>query len=197
MSAPAGASRWASAPRTSSRCRRRDRRSRPASRSSRNSPPSWPWPWHSSASTGPPGSHGLSDARAHDTAGMQASRAAGALVAAAGVLCLAGRWGRERPLWLPAALTWIGSGAFVVFDALTVLVNRLVYLFASPPPEADWAPIDTVLVVKVLVGILVGVVGALAISPGLRAAGAGRRTPAARRSRRSPRAAGSGRGRPR
>ncbi|MBI2245333.1 MAG: hypothetical protein HYU55_15840 [Nocardioides sp.] len=143
------------------------------------------------------GSAGLSDARAHDTAGMQAARAAGALVGAAGVLGLAGRWGRERALWLPAALTWIGSGALVVFDALTVLVNRLVYLFATPPPEADWAPIDTVLVGKVLVGVLVGVVGALAISPGSAAAGAGRRTPAARRSRRSPRAAGSGRGRPR
>ena len=144
------------------------------------------------------GLSGLSDARAHDTAGMQAARAAGALVAAAGVLSLAGRWGRERALWLPAALTWIGSGALVVFDALTVLVNRLVYLFAAQPPEADWAPIDTVLVVKVLVGVLVGVVGALAISPRSAAAGARRRTPAARRSSRDRRtAAGSARGRPR
>lgn len=109
------------------------------------------------------GSYGLSDARAHDLAGMQTARAAGAVIAAAGVLGLTGRWGRERPFWLPAALTWVGSGALVAFDVLTVVGNRLFYVFGSQPPEADWAPADTVLVIKVLVGVLAAVVGLLAV----------------------------------
>jgi hypothetical protein len=109
------------------------------------------------------GSYGLSDARAHDIAGMQVSRATGAVIAAAGVLGLAGQWGRERPFWLPAALTWVGSGALVAFDVLTVVVNRLFYVFGSPPPEADWAPADTLLVIKVLVGVLAAVVGVLVV----------------------------------
>lgn len=109
------------------------------------------------------GSYGLSDARAHDLAGIQASRAAGALVAAAGVLGLAGRWCREKPLAVPAALAWVGSGALVAFDTLTVVANRLFYLFGDTPPEADWAPADTVLVVKILVGVLAAFVGVLAV----------------------------------
>lgn len=112
------------------------------------------------------GSSGLSDARAHDTSGMQASRAAGAVVAATGVLGLTGRWGRGTPFWQPAALTWVGSGAMVTFDVLTVVVNRLSFLLGTPPPEADWAPIDTVLVIKVLIGVLAAVVGVLAVRAG-------------------------------
>ena len=115
------------------------------------------------------GSYGLSDARAHDSFGMQASRAAGALVAAAGLLGLAGRWGRERRFWLPAGLTWVGSGALVAFDVLTVVTNRLFYLFGTPPPEADWAAIDTVLVIKVVVGVLAAVVGVLTVAPAAKA----------------------------
>jgi hypothetical protein len=87
----------------------------------------------------------------------------GAVIAAAGVLGLAGQWGRERPFWLPAALTWVGSGALVAFDVLTVVVNRLFYVFGSPPREADWAPADTLLVIKVLVGVLAAVVGVLVV----------------------------------
>jgi hypothetical protein len=109
------------------------------------------------------GEYGLSDARAHDTSGMQAARAAAAVVAAAGVLGLTGRWARERRFWLPAALTWVGSGALVAFDVFTVVINRLFFLLGTAPAEADWAPIDTVLVIKILIGVLAAVVGVVAV----------------------------------
>lgn len=128
------------------------------------------------------GSYGLSDARAHDVAGMQVSRAAGAVVAAAGVLALVGQWGRGRPFWLPTALTWVGSGALVAFDVLTVVVNRLFYVFGNQPPEADWAPADTVLLMKALLGVLAAVVGVLAVRSAARGDDVGRSAPARGRS---------------
>lgn len=113
------------------------------------------------------GSIGLSEARPHDNFGMQASRAVGAFVAAAGLLGLAGRWGRwgrERRFWLPAALIWVGSGALIAFDVLTVVLNRLALTFGSTLPEAAWAPIDTVLVLKGVIGVLAAVIGVLALT---------------------------------
>jgi hypothetical protein len=110
------------------------------------------------------GSIGLSEARPHDNAGMQASRAAGAGVAAAGLLAVAGRWGREGRFWLPSALIWVGSGALVAFDMLTVVLNRLFLMFGTTLPEADWAPIDTVLVLKGMIGVLAAVLGVLAVT---------------------------------
>jgi hypothetical protein len=110
------------------------------------------------------GSLGLSDARPHDNFAMQTSRAVGAIVTAAGLLALAGRWGRERPFWLPAALTWVGSGALVAFDILTVVLNRLFLMFGTTLPEADWAPIDTVLVLKGVIGVLAAVLGVLSLT---------------------------------
>lgn len=109
------------------------------------------------------GSIGLSDARPHDSFAMQASRAVGALVAAAGLLGLAGRWGRERRFWLPTALIWVGSGALIAFDVLTVVLNRLL-MFGTTLPEADWAPIDTVMVFKGVIGVLAAVLGVLAVT---------------------------------
>jgi len=109
------------------------------------------------------GSYGLADSRAPDTFGMQAARIGAAVVAAAGLLGLAGRWGRDKRFWLPVALTWIGSGALVGFDLLTVVINRLFFLIGTTPPEAEWAPIDTVLVIKVLVGVLAAAVGVRAV----------------------------------
>jgi hypothetical protein len=108
------------------------------------------------------GSMGLSEVRPHDAFGMQASRAVGAVIAAAGLLGLAGSWGRERPFWLPAALTWIGSGAMVAFDLLTVVVNRLFSIFGTSLPDADWAPIDTALMLKLVIGMLAALVGVFA-----------------------------------
>jgi hypothetical protein len=110
------------------------------------------------------GTIGLSEARAHDNVGMQASRALGALVASAGLLCLAGRWGRRRPFWLPAALLWVGSGAMVAFDVLTVVLNRLFMTFGTTLPEAAWAPIDTFLALKAVVGVLTATLGVLVVT---------------------------------
>ena len=110
------------------------------------------------------GSIGLSEARPHDAFGMQASRAVGAVIAAAGLLSLAGRWGQKTRFWLPAALTWVGSGAMVAFDVVTVAVNRLFSIFGTALPEADWAPIDTALVLKAGIGVLAAIVGVLAVT---------------------------------
>jgi hypothetical protein len=120
------------------------------------------------------GSIALSDARPHDNVAMQASRALGAVVAAAGLLGLAGWWGRDRRFWLPVALIWVGSGALVAFDVLTVVLNRIFLMLGTTLTEAAWAPIDTVLVLKGVTGVLAAVLGVLAI----RAAARGLRVPA-------------------
>lgn len=57
------------------------------------------------------GSFGPSGTQPDPPWAMQVSRAAGAVAAAVGLLALAGKWGPEARFWLPAALTWIGSGA--------------------------------------------------------------------------------------
>lgn len=94
--------------------------------------------------------------------GMNASRAVGAVIAAAGLLGLAGRWGERKPLWLPASLTWLGSGALAAFDGLAaVLASLLRGTDASAPA---WGLTDTVLVIKVVIGLLAGVLGALAVT---------------------------------
>jgi hypothetical protein len=67
------------------------------------------------------GSFGPSAARPDPSSALQASRVAGAVAAAVGLLGLAGRWGRHRRLWVPATFTWIGSGAVAAFDGLTLL----------------------------------------------------------------------------
>ena len=94
--------------------------------------------------------------------GMNASRAAGAVIAAAGLLGLAGRWGERTPFWLPMSLTWVGSGALAAFDGLAaVLASLLRGTDASAPA---WGLTDTVLVIKVVIGLLAGVLGALAVA---------------------------------
>jgi hypothetical protein len=110
------------------------------------------------------GSMGLSEARPPDAAAMQASRAVGAALAAAGLLCLARSWGNQRRFWQPAALTWVGSGAMVAFDLLAVVLNRLLPIFGASLPVVDWATIDTALLLKVVVGVLAALVGILAVT---------------------------------
>lgn len=117
------------------------------------------------------GSLGLPDTREDDLFGMQAARAAGALVAAAGLLGLAGTWGSRARFWWPVALTWLGSGAMVAFDGLVLVVNRVFTMTGSAVPE-EWAPIDTVLVVKVVVGLAAAVLGAVVFRAASRAEGA-------------------------
>lgn len=106
------------------------------------------------------GSFGLSNARPHPTWAFAASGAAGAAVAAFGLLGLAGRWGRHRRFWLPVALTWVGSGGVAAFDGL----NQLFLMFGLGGSEASWSLIDMVLVIKVVIGVLAGAVGVLAVA---------------------------------
>jgi hypothetical protein len=109
------------------------------------------------------GSFGLSGAHAEDPWSLHAARAAGAVTAGVGLLGLAGHWGRQRQFWLPAALTWLGSGALVAFDGFLVTFTALPMLFGQIVAEWGWSVTDTVLVIKVLVGVLTAGVGAVAV----------------------------------
>ena len=64
------------------------------------------------------GSFGLSSAQPHPSWALQATGVAGAVIAAAGLLGLAGRWGHQTRFWPPAALAWVGSGSLAAFDGL-------------------------------------------------------------------------------
>lgn len=112
------------------------------------------------------GSLGLSSAA--PPGAQQASRAAGALIAVAGLLALAGWWGRHTRLWLPAGLTWVGSGALAAFDGLMLLLNRLFLAFGAAPTAPDWGPSDTAMAIKVVIGVLAAAVGGLAIQAAAR-----------------------------
>jgi hypothetical protein len=110
------------------------------------------------------GSFGVSGTEPDVPWGMQASRAAGAVIAAVGLLGLAGRWGQQTRLWLPAALTWLGSGALAGFDGFVVTFNQLFVMFGADASEAGWSLIDTVVLIKVAIGVLAAAVGALAVT---------------------------------
>jgi hypothetical protein len=90
---------------------------------------------------------------------MHASRAFGAVIAAVGLLGLAGGWGQRTSFWVPTALTWVGSGAVAAFDGLALFASVLLGADASAPA---WSPTDTLLVVKVMTGLVAGVLVALA-----------------------------------
>lgn len=109
------------------------------------------------------GSFGLSGSQPHPSSEMQASRVIGAVAAVVGLLGLAGRWGRWTRFWLPAALTWVGSGAMAAFDGLNLVLSR-VLLFGTRTWGPGWRPIDTVLVMEVVIGVLAAAVGALAVT---------------------------------
>ena len=107
------------------------------------------------------GSFGPSAAQPDPSSALQASRVGGAVTAAVGLFGLAGRWGGHTRLWLPATLIWIGSGAVAAFDGLMLL------LFLMLPPgttESGWTLTDTLLVIKVVIGVLAAAVGALAVT---------------------------------
>jgi hypothetical protein len=110
------------------------------------------------------GAFALSGTDAERSEPMQVARATGAAVAALGLFALAGRWGTRLRFWFPAALVWVGSGALVVFDGLSFLLNGLfAYAGAEATSDATWQPTDTVLVAKVLLGVLAAAVGVLAL----------------------------------
>jgi hypothetical protein len=110
------------------------------------------------------GAFGLPGEETDPSSAVQASRLVGALVAGAGLLGLAGRWGRQTRFWLPAALTWLGSGALAAFDGFNLTINRLFVLFGADVSGPAWSWLDTVLVIKVLIGLLAASVGALAVA---------------------------------
>lgn len=112
------------------------------------------------------GAFALSGPDAEWSVPMRVARATGAAVAALGMFVLAGRWGARLRFWLPAALVWVGSGALVAFDGLSFLLNGLfARAGAEAASDATWELTDTVLVVKVLVGVLAAAVGVLALRP--------------------------------
>jgi hypothetical protein len=99
---------------------------------------------------------------------MHASRAAGAVIAVVGLLGLAGRWGRQTRFWLPAALVWLGSGALVAFDGFWLMLNQLFAMFGTDASEPGWSLLDTLVVIKLLIGMLAAAVGALAVTAAAR-----------------------------
>ena len=114
------------------------------------------------------GSFGLSGVEPSPSWALQVSRGAGAAVAAAGLLGLAGRWGYQTRFWLPVALTWVGSGALFAFDGCTLAINKLFLVFGANASEPVWSLFDTVLVVKAVIGVSAAVVGVLAVTAATR-----------------------------
>jgi hypothetical protein len=110
------------------------------------------------------GPFGVSDAESDAAWAMHASRAAGAVIAAVGVLGVAGRREQQTRFWLPAALTWLGSGAMAGFDGFVLILNQLFVMLAPDVSEPGWNPIDTVVAIKVVIGLLAAAVGALAVT---------------------------------
>jgi hypothetical protein len=117
------------------------------------------------------GSFGLSGAQLHPSWALQASRAVGAVTAVVGLLGLAGRWGHQTRFWLPAALTWVGSGALAAFDGLTTVLNQIFVMFGTGASVPGWSLIDTVLVIKVVIAVSAAAVGALAVAAAAKDAG--------------------------
>ncbi len=110
------------------------------------------------------GSFGLSGAQPHPSWALEASRVAGAVIAVAGLLGLAGRCGHQTRFWLPAALAWVGSGSLAAFDGLELMLNRLFLMSGTGASEPGWSLADTVLVIEVVIGVLCAAVGALAVT---------------------------------
>jgi hypothetical protein len=109
------------------------------------------------------GSSGLSGVQPHPSWALQASGAAGAVIAAAGLLGLAGRWGHQTRYWLPAALTWVGSGSLAAFDGLELFLT-----FGMGLSGSGWTLADMLLVIEVVIGVLCAAVGAVAVTAAAR-----------------------------
>jgi hypothetical protein len=109
------------------------------------------------------GSVGLSTSQAAPTWAMQAARGAGAVTAVLGLLGLAGRWGHATRFWVPVALAWLGSGALAAFDGLTVVLNELYFAFGANDPATGWSIVDTILLIKVVLGLLAAATATVAV----------------------------------
>jgi hypothetical protein len=112
------------------------------------------------------GSFGLAAAQPDPSWALQASRVAGAVIAVAGLLGLAGRWGHQTRFWLPAALAWVGSGSLAAFDGLELMLNQLMSGAGASGP--GWSLAGTVLVIEVVIGVLCAAVGAVAVTAAAR-----------------------------
>lgn len=77
-----------------------------------------------------------------------------------GLLGLVSGWEHRTRFWLPAALVWMGSGGLAAFDALTLMLNRLLLIIGRDAAESAWGLADTALVIKVVLGVLAAAVGA-------------------------------------
>jgi hypothetical protein len=109
------------------------------------------------------GSFGLSGAQPHPSWALEVSGVAGAVIAVAGLLGLAGRWGHQTRFWLPAALAWVGSGSLAAFDGLELFLT-----FGTGLSGSGWSLTDTVLVIEVVTGVLCAAVGAVAVTSAAR-----------------------------
>jgi hypothetical protein len=86
-----------------------------------------------------------------------------ALAAAAGLIALSGRWGRQTRLWVPVILVWVGSGALAGFDGLVLTLNHLLGRLLIGGSGPAWRLTETLATIKVLTGVVAAVVGVLAI----------------------------------
>jgi hypothetical protein len=109
------------------------------------------------------GSIGLSAEQEPPSSAIQLVRVAGAVTAAAGLLGLAGRWGTAKRFWVPAGLTWLGSGAMAAFDTFTLGLNGVFAAFGDLGSDYDYSGADAVVVVKIVVGLLAAAVGVVAL----------------------------------
>ena len=123
------------------------------------------------------GSFGLSGAQPHPPWALQASAVAGAVIAVAGMLGLADRWGHQKRFWLPVALAWVGSGSLAAFDGLELMLNQLFLMSGIGASGPGWSLAGTVVVIEVVIGVSCAAVGVLAVTAAAkddRPAGAGR-----------------------
>jgi hypothetical protein len=109
------------------------------------------------------GSVGLSAQQEPPSSAMQLARVAGVITAASGLLALAGRWGTRTRFWVPAGLTWLGSGAMAAFDTFTLGLNGLFAAFGDMGSGYDWSGADAVVVVKITLGLLAAAIGVVAL----------------------------------
>lgn len=107
------------------------------------------------------GSFGESAVQPDPTWPFHATGVVGAAAGAAGLLGLSGRWARHTRFWVPAGLAWLGSGTLAAFDGLMLV---FFFLFGADGSGVGWGVTDTVIVTKVLVGVLAGAVGSIALA---------------------------------
>lgn len=113
------------------------------------------------------GSFGRSGPQPQPASVLQATGVLSAGIAVVGLLGLAGRWGRRTRFWVPVALTWAGSGALAAFDGLNFTLKLLFAMFGAAGSGLGWSLTDTLVTIKVVIGISAAVVGGLVVKAAL------------------------------